>query len=97
MTEQPEGRLVKKMINFLNSNYPGWWQKIHGGPFQVRGIPDILGCYEGWFVSIEAKMDYNEASPLQVKQGKAIRKARGIWIVAYSVDDVRKMMEANFE
>lgn len=96
MGRQPESRLVGKILNFLNANYPGYWQKIHGGPFQSRGIPDIIGCHRGRFIGIEVKLDYNEASELQVKNGKAIKKAKGLWMVAYSVEEVKQFMEVGF-
>jgi len=97
MAKQPESRLVGKILNFLNANYPGWWRKIHGGPFQSRGIPDIIGCHRGRFISIEVKEPGNTASGLQKKNGNEIRKAKGLWLVAYSVEDVKNMMEAKFK
>jgi penicillin-binding protein-related factor A (putative recombinase) len=36
-------------------NRGGFWIKVHGGPFQSRGIPDIIGCYKGQFIGFEAK------------------------------------------
>ena len=29
--------------------------KIHGSPFQVAGVPDIIGVYAGHFVALEVK------------------------------------------
>jgi len=98
MSRQPEGRLVKNILDFLNANYPGYWRKIHGGPFQRRGIPDILGCYRGRFVGIEVKEKGNKPTMLQIDNGKEIiGRGKGIWMVAYSVDDVKKAMQKHFK
>lgn len=54
--------------------------KIHGGPFQVRGLPDIIGCYKGRFVGLEVKRPSRE-NTLTAAQGHAldlIAKAGGI-------------------
>jgi VRR-NUC domain. len=97
MARQPEGRLVGKILDFLRANYPGWWEKIHGSVFQSRGVPDIIGCYRGRFISIEAKMPGEQPTALQKDNGQMIKEAKGIWIVAYSVEDVRRTMERYFK
>lgn len=97
MARQPEGRLAEKVINHLRANYPGWWEKIHGGPFQSRGVPDVIGCYRGRFVSIELKQPGENPTKIQLKNGSLIRKSGGIWTVAYSVEDVKELMAKNFK
>lgn len=95
-TKQPESKLVEKILRFLRSNYPGYWRKIHGGPYQGRGIPDILGCHRGRWFSFEAKMDGNKASAIQEDNGQEIQDAGGIWAVVWSVEEVKTTMEATF-
>lgn len=51
-----ESTLVKRILTRLKTEYPmGVWYKIHTGPFQERGIPDIVGCLRGRFVAFEVK------------------------------------------
>ncbi len=52
-----EAKLVTKIIKALKEKYPKdvWW-KIHGGPYQERGIPDIIGCHQGRFIGLEVKL-----------------------------------------
>ena len=64
MPAKPETKLSQKVLTRLRAE-GGWWAKIHGGVFQVAGIPDILGCWEGRFVAIELKVGKNEATLLQ--------------------------------
>lgn len=97
MARQPEGRLVGNILNYLRATYPGWWEKIHGGPFQSRGVPDILGCHRGRFVSIEVKRPGEEPTTLQRENGKKIQQSGGLWMIAYSVDEVRDLMETHFK
>ena len=49
------------------------------------GVPDIIGCYEGGFLGIEMKVDYNKPSPLQIHTLCMIIKNRGYaGVVTYS-------------
>ena len=50
----PESRLVDKLIKYLKKQ-GGWWVKIHGGIYQIGGLPDIIGCWRGQFYGIEVK------------------------------------------
>lgn len=61
-----------------------------------HGIPDIIACYKGRFIGIEAKEPGNKPSELQLAHGRQIKKAGGIFGVCYSLDDVKKLIENNF-
>lgn len=53
--------------------------KIHGSPFQLAGIPDILGCYRGRFIAFEAKRDETKKpTALQAYNLRKIKAAGGI-------------------
>ena len=62
--KKPETALVEKIIDRLKAE-GGFWVKIHGGPMQQAGIPDIIGCYHKRFVGIEVKVGDNKPSKLQ--------------------------------
>lgn len=68
--------------------------KVHGGdnPFQEVGIPDILGCYRGWAVAIEAKMPGGKLSVKQVKFLEQWNRAGGYTLVAYNVEEVKALL-----
>lgn len=52
-----ESRLVENIRKALKTKYPdSWWMKIHGGPYQTSGIPDLIGCAEGIFFALEVKL-----------------------------------------
>lgn len=74
--KKPETLIVEKIMLRLQAE-GGFWIKIHGGPFQLAGIPDILGCYKGRFIGIEVKCPGEVPTTLQWKMIKLIRKAEG--------------------
>jgi hypothetical protein len=60
--------------------------KIHGGPTMMAGLPDLILCYRGLFVSLETKMPEGRgASPAQRLRMRQIRRAGGISYVVRSV------------
>ncbi len=85
---QPEGLLVKKIKSILERKYGGLWIKVHGGPYQQAGIPDLLGCLDGRFIGLEVKIPErkNTLTKLQEQTLNEINLAGGIAEVVTSVD-----------
>lgn len=50
-----EAEVVRKMLSTLNKLPGVYCLRTHGGAFQLKGTPDILGCAHGKFFAIEAK------------------------------------------
>lgn len=61
----------------------GWYTKIWGGGFQKSGIPDIIACVKGHFISIEVKASSGRASELQKLNTHRIRDSGGSGIFLY--------------
>lgn len=74
-----EAALVKKMMKHLEKSVGGLWIKISAGPFQVAGLPDIVGCCQGKFFALEVKLPGKEDTytPLQQYWVGEINKAGG--------------------
>lgn len=54
--QQPETILVAAIRKDIQDRYRGCLiLKIHGGPFQIAGIPDLLVFYAGRTVALEVK------------------------------------------
>jgi hypothetical protein len=79
MTSKPESNLQRDIKKHLKQVYPkSWWVKIHGGPYQAAGIPDLLGCVEGLMIALEVKMpDGDPPTKIQKQQMKRIKIAGG--------------------
>lgn len=93
-TKKPplESTVVKRVLAYLNSR-GGFWMKVHGGPFQLAGVPDIIGCYRGRFVAMEAKRPGKNPTRLQEYMLGRITAAGGVTAVIRSVDDARAVID----
>lgn len=91
-----ENTLQRKIQKFLKDNLPGamvW--KNHGNQYSVKGLPDLMCIYQGKMICIEVKIEGNKATELQQATLKKLADAGAIVCVAYSIDDVKKMLLKN--
>ncbi len=72
---QPETRFKLAIMKKLKELPNSWWLKTNEK--SVRGIPDIIGCINGYFYAFELKVGRNSASSLQKKVVDDICKANG--------------------
>jgi len=95
-TFKNETALVTAMKKALKAELGGRWIKIHGGPYQEKGVSDILGCFNGRFVAIEVKMPGKEKklTDLQERFLKQVEKAGGIAFMSTDIDEaIEKLKE----
>lgn len=90
-----ERAITDRIMAYLRTLAPdGWFIKIHGGIFQLAGVPDVLGCYRGSFVAFEVKRPgTGRVTRLQAAVLGMIRAAGGNACVVWSADEVRAVME----
>jgi hypothetical protein len=67
--------------------------KVHGNEHMMAGLPDMVACYRGMFIGLEAKMPGNDTSPRQVYVHRKIREAEGLVLVPYSVAEALKALD----
>ncbi len=86
--EQSEKAIVKKIRKALQRSVGGFWFKVHGGPFQMAGLPDLLGCVQGRFIGIEVKRPsrMTNVSPIQQRMIRKINLNGGLAIVSCDPD-----------
>ena len=64
-----------------------WVLKYWGGAAYTKsGIPDLLVCFNSWFLGIELKAPNGRPSELQLYNLRQITKAGGIAILLYPKD-----------
>ena len=65
------------------------------GGYGKSGVPDIIGCYHGYFFGVECKAGKNKPTPLQEKNLREIREAGGVAFVINedNIDDVVTWMK----
>ena len=93
MPRQPEGRLVKAALALIRGR-GGRPFKIQGGmdSYQEVGIPDILCCYRGMFLGLEAKQPGEKLSPKQQLVLDEIVAAGGLAQAFTTVEEVADLL-----
>lgn len=69
---------VIKELSSLNCYIIKYWG---GGIYTKSGVPDLLICYDGFFLGIELKTDTGVVAELQTYNIKKIRQSDGIAII----------------
>ena len=91
-----ESALQRKIQKYLKDNLPNavvW--KNHGNQYSVIGLPDIMCVYEWKIICIEVKISGNTPTKLQEITLKKLKEAGAITGIAYSIEDVQKIIENN--
>lgn len=91
-----ESALQRKIQKYLKDNLPNavvW--KNHGNQYSVIGLPDIMCVYEGKIICIEVKISGNTTTKLQEITLKKLKEAGAITGIAYSIEDVKSILESN--
>ena len=78
---------IKRYLTSLGGDV--FYFKEHGGPYGTSGMPDIIACYKGRFLGLEAKLPGGRLTELQKRAIEKINRAGGIGRRVESVDDVR--------
>ena len=79
-----EAEIVRRMLAALNKLPEVYALRTHGGSFQQKGTPDILGCAHCYFFAIEAKKSAREKpSEAQKYTLRKFQQAGGITFVSH--------------
>lgn len=70
----------------------GYPIKVHVSAFQSQGEPDLVCCYKGRFVAFELKVDGNKPSKLQLEKIEDIKRAGGIALPVYSINEIKETL-----
>jgi hypothetical protein len=80
----PEGAVKNWLKTQIKKKYPdAWIYTTHIGQYGKRGVPDLVMCIHGLFVSIEVKTVSGSLTELQELEGRRIEKAGGMWCTIY--------------
>ncbi|AWN07814.1 endonuclease [Microbacterium phage Hendrix] len=106
-TYRDETALVKAIVIKIKTKYPdAWIMKVHGGPMQTAGIPDLLICVNGLLIGAEIKHQKpreseaharGRATPLQHAQIAKIQASGGVAGVALTPDETLALVELAIE
>lgn len=92
----PEGKVksdIKKFLDSLGSSC--WYFSPMMMGYGKKGVPDIIGCYKGYFFAIEVKAPgkIHDTTPWQEKECSAIAGAMGTVMVVDDVEGVRAIFK----
>ncbi|MEF9896399.1 MAG: VRR-NUC domain-containing protein [Clostridia bacterium] len=90
MLERDIVAAIKKYLASLGSDVFFW--KEHGGTYGTSGVPDIICCYKGRFLGLEAKLPGGRLTELQNRALNKINRAGGIARRVESVEDVKDII-----
>lgn len=93
-----ESYFQKKIMKYLeglkSSGEDIFFWKEQAGPYQRKGIPDIIVCLKGNFIALEVKRPYiGRPSPLQNETIGKIKAAGGKAALVSTAGDVKKLFE----
>ena len=88
-----EAHITNIIIAYLK--HVGFWtMKIHGGPYQVAGIPDILAIKDGRAFWYEVKRPGGKVSSLQLRRINELRQAGCVAEVVSTLAEVVISLES---
>lgn len=90
MLERDIVAAIKRYLRTLGEDVFFW--KEHGGPYGSSGVPDIICCYKGRFLGLEAKLPGGRLTALQTRALEKINRAGGIARRVESVEDVKEII-----
>jgi hypothetical protein len=95
MAKKKESKRQQKIKADLKKTVGGKWYKVHGGPFQEAGIPDLDGVVEGLSFKFEVKEPIEGApSELQLETLEEYRKVGAIACIVEISSQAIALVEA---
>jgi Holliday junction resolvase len=86
----PEGEL-KKALKKYYKEHGIYHTVVPGGAYGKNGAPDIILCYKGLFIAVEAKVDTEQSGWQELRQ-KQIERAGGIYAIIKSVKEMDELI-----
>lgn len=77
----PEKKVKTAVKKILDAHGAYYFMPATGG-YGRSGVPDIVGCLNGWFFAIECKAGDNKPTELQNREMDKIGRALGMVMVA---------------
>lgn len=78
----------KHIFNYRNNSGAFKNNAGHFYRFGAKGSPDIVAVYKGIYIGIECKVPKGKQSDSQKEFQRELELAGGVYILAYSIDDV---------
>lgn len=90
---QGESAFKRQIKDLLNKRKVFWTPVQQGGVGSKPGVPDIIACYRGRFIGIEAKVPGGRQRFEQKDRQREIEAAGGIYLLAYDLETVSEALD----
>jgi hypothetical protein len=90
MLERDLVAAIRRYLSSLGGDV--FYFKEHGTVYGASGVPDIIACYKGRFLGLEAKLPGGRLTELQKRAIDRINRAGGIARRVESVEDVKAVI-----
>lgn len=67
--------------------------KVHGSPYQLRGLPDIVGNVRRFAFYMEIKQPGKKLTPLQLARRMEIEKTGAYYAVVHSLEEAKDFIK----
>ena len=85
----PEGKVKAWIRGRIKDRYPeSYVYSTFVGQYGKKGLPDLIMCINGFFVSIEVKTETGSVTKIQEAEGAKIVKSGGFWVTIYGKNEV---------
>lgn len=85
-------RLLKEICQWFSANGI-WYVRTNSHGYGRKGIPDVLACYNGRFVAVEAKVLPDKPTAWQMRELKGIQASHGIALVIHRSEDLGRVFK----
>lgn len=86
-----ESAIVSRVMKRLTAD--GYFViKIHGGPYQIAGLPDLLAIRHGRAMWVEVKRPGEKTTLIQDMMIKKLREHGCTVLVAYGVEELEETL-----
>jgi hypothetical protein len=89
---QPEARISRAIISHIKAR-GGYAYKVHGGPTQPAGLPDISAVYRGVSLWFETKMPGKVPTAIQLHRHAELREVGAVVEVVHSLAEARAELD----
>ena len=86
----PEGKVKLKLVGMLKAHKVWHFFPANNG-FGKAGIPDVIICWYGRFIGVEAKSAKGKPTALQLHVGSQIHDAGGRWFIVRNEVDITEL------
>ena len=92
MSSIKEAELQSKCIDYLNTKGIYFINK-YGDGRSGKGCPDLIVCFNGYFVAFELKVNDNELAPAQRIHKKRILRNGGRHYKPYTLEEFKQIID----